>query len=184
MVALAKGAEAKDTDTGGHILRVQSTSRELALEAGFDAAAADDVGWAAMLHDVGKLHVPDRILLKPGPLNAAEWALMRQHSIWGEEILARGAGFALARQIARWHHENFDGTGYPDALRAEQIPLAARIVRITDAFDAITNDRPYRPGRSVEEALDELARCAETQFDPELVALFAKIARRGADLPG
>ncbi|NJD29673.1 MAG: HD domain-containing protein [Chloroflexi bacterium] len=182
MVALAKGAEAKDTDTGEHVLRVQLTSRELALLAGLGRDASEDVAWAAMLHDVGKLHVPDRILLKPGPLDAEEWAIMRQHPIWGERILGRGDGFDLARRIARSHHENFDGSGYPDGLAQDEIPLAARIVRVTDAFDAMTNRRPYRDPRTFEEGLEELARYAGSQFDPELVELMIRLVRSDTSL--
>ncbi len=177
MVALARGAEAKDTDTGDHIKRVQGTSERLALASGLSVEEAASIGWAGMLHDVGKLHVPDRILLKPGPLTAAEWKIMRQHPIWGEEILADGEGFALARRIARWHHENFDGTGYPDALAGIHIPFEARIVRVADAFDAMTHTRPYRQARSVEEALEELDRWAGSQFDPELVRLLLGLVR-------
>jgi len=135
-----------------------------------------------MLHDVGKLHVPDRILLKPGPLSAREWQVMRLHPVWGAEILAQGDGFELARRIARWHHENVDGSGYPDGLRGESIPLEARIVRIADAFDAMTDARPYRAARPVESALEELDRCAGSQFDPELVALFIDLVRRDGGL--
>lgn len=175
VLALARGSEAKDTDTGEHIRRVQLTSEALAQAAGLDPGAASQVGWAAMLHDVGKLHVPDRILLKPGPLSADEWAIMRQHPIWGEEIL--GDGFELGRRIARWHHENIDGTGYPDGLAGGAIPLEARIVRITDAFDAITNRRPYAEARSFEEALEELDRCKGRMFDPELVELMIPLVR-------
>jgi putative nucleotidyltransferase with HDIG domain len=172
MVALARGAEAKDTDTGDHIVRVQLLAEELARATGVDAERAADIGWSAMLHDVGKLHVPDRILLKPGPLSSDEWATMRRHPVWGAEILAQGEGFEVARRIARWHHENIDGSGYPDGLRGEAIPLEARIVRIADAFDAMTHARPYKPPRAIEWALEELARCAGTQFDPELARLF------------
>jgi putative nucleotidyltransferase with HDIG domain len=172
MVALARGAEAKDTDTGDHVVRVQLLAEELARATGLDAERAADIGWSAMLHDVGKLHVPDRILLKPGPLSADEWEIMRRHPVWGAEILAQGDGFEVARRIARWHHENIDGSGYPDGLRGERIPLEARIVRIADAFDAMTHPRPYQAARSVEWALEELARYAGSQFDPELAALF------------
>lgn len=175
MVALARGAEAKDTDTGDHIVRVRTLAEDLALAAALDTDQAEAIGWAAMLHDVGKLHIPDRILLKPGPLSAEEWALMRQHPIFGEAILSVGDGFETARRIARWHHENIDGSGYPDGLRGEAIPLEARIVRVADAFDAITNDRPYRPARAVEWALAELKRYAGRQFDPELVGLFVSL---------
>jgi len=182
MVALARGAEAKDTDTGDHIVRVQLLSEELAHAIGLDAVASADIGWSAMLHDVGKLHVPDRILLKPGPLSPDEWAVMRQHPIYGEQILREGAGFEMARRIARWHHENIDGSGYPDGLKGERIPLEARIVRIADAFDAMTSVRPYKAARSVEWALAELERHAGTQFDPEIVRLLLDIARRDPSL--
>lgn len=177
MLALARGAEAKDTDTGDHIKRVQSMSERLALASGLSIEDAAAIGWAGMLHDVGKLHVPDRILLKPGPLTAREWDIMRQHPIWGEEILADGEGFALARRIARWHHENFDGTGYPDGIAGVHIPFEARIVRVADAFDAITHTRPYQKARSVEEALEELDRWSGRQFDPELVRLQIDLVR-------
>jgi len=177
MVALARGAEAKDTDTGDHIVRVQLLSEELARAIGLDAEEAANIGWSAMLHDVGKLHIPDRILRKPGPLSADEWQIMRQHPIYGEQILREGTGFEMARRIARWHHENVDGSGYPDGLRGARIPLEARIVRVTDAFDAITNVRPYKPARSVEWALEELSRYAGTQFDPELVRLLLELVR-------
>lgn len=136
-----------------------------------------------MLHDVGKLHIPDRILLKPGPLSDEEWAVMRQHPIYGEVILGDGPGFSTARRVARWHHENFDGSGYPDGLRAERIPLDARIVRIADAFDAMTHDRPYKQAESIEWALAELRRCAGTDFDPELVRLLRRSRRRAKPAP-
>lgn len=182
MVALARGAEAKDTDTGDHVVRVQLLAEELARATGLDPERAADIGWSAMLHDVGKLHVPDRILLKPGPLSADEWAIMRRHPVWGAEILAQGKGFEVARRIARWHHENIDGSGYPDGLRGERIPLEARIVRIADAFDAMTHPRPYQAARSVEWALEELARYAGSQFDPELAALFIDRIRNDGGL--
>lgn len=182
MVALARGAEAKDSDTGDHVVRVQLLAEELARATGLDRERAADIGWSAMLHDVGKLHVPDRILLKPGPLWADEWEIMRRHPVWGAEILAQGEGFEVARRIARWHHENIDGSGYPDGLRGERIPLEARIVRIADAFDAMTHPRPYQAARSVEWALEELDRYAGSQFDPELAALFIDRVRSDGGL--
>jgi hypothetical protein len=183
MVALAKGAEAKDKDTGGHVLRVELLSRQLALAAGIDERHADEIGWAGMLHDVGKLHVPDSILLKPGRLTPEEWAIVQKHTIWGEQILGDGAGFELARRVARWHHENIDGTGYPDGLRGEAIPLEARIVRVADSFDAMTHRRPYSSPRELEDALEELVRCRDRQFDPELVELMVRLVQSDAFQP-
>jgi hypothetical protein len=180
MVALARGAEAKDKDTGGHIQRVELVSRQLALAAGIDEPRAIEIGWAGMLHDVGKLHVPDSILCKPGSLIPEEWEIVRQHTIWGEQILGDGEGFELARRVARWHHENIDGTGYPDRLRGPAIPIEARIVRIADAFDAMTHRRPYSDKRDVEGALEELVRCRDRQFDPELVELMVALLRSDA----
>jgi hypothetical protein len=175
MVALARGAEAKDTDTGDHVVRVQFLAEELASKAGMAQEQAAEIGWSAMLHDVGKLHVPDRILLKPGPLTAKDWQIISMHPIWGAQILAQGEGFELARKIARWHHEDFDGSGYPDRLAGDRIPLEARIVRIADAYDAMTHTRPYQPARSPEWALEELRRCAGRQFDPELIELMLRM---------
>ena len=172
MVALARGAEAKDTDTGDHVVRIQEIATELALATGLASETAADIGWSAMLHDIGKIHVPDRILLKPGPLDHAEWEIMRLHPVWGDEILAQGAGFEVARRIARSHHENFDGSGYPNGLAGDAIPLEARIVRLADAFDAITHGRPYQAARPVDRALEEIDRHAGTQFDPHLARLF------------
>jgi len=149
MVALVRGAEAKDTDTGGHVVRVQLLAEELARATGLDPKRAADIGWSAILHDVGKLHVPDPILLKPGALSADEWAITPRHPVWGRRDTGQGDGFEVARRIARWHHENIDGSGYPDGLRGKRIPLQARIVRIADAFDAMTRPRPYQVARSV-----------------------------------
>jgi len=175
MLALARGAEAKDKPTGDHIRRVQLTAEEIARATGAPSDLAEQIGWAAMLHDVGKLHVPDSILLKPGPLTSDEWAIVRNHTVWGEEILGDGEGFELARRVARWHHENVDGSGYPDGLRGGTIPLEARIVRVADAFDAMTNRRPYSEPRSYDEALDELFRWKDQQFDPELVEVMRRL---------
>ena len=179
MLALARGAEAKDEPTGDHIRRVQMTAQELARATGASATEAEQIGWAAMLHDVGKLHVPDSILRKPGPLTPDEWVTVRNHTIWGEQILGDGEGFELARRVARWHHENVDGSGYPDGLRGDRIPLEARIVRIADSFDAMTNRRPYSEPRSQDDALEELVRWTGKQFDPELVELMRALVRSG-----
>jgi hypothetical protein len=176
MTALARGVAAKDGHTGDHVIRVMRLSEDLAKAIGFNAGDAHEIGWAAMLHDVGKLHVPDAILLKPGALTDEEWAVVRQHSLWGAEILDHGAGFGMARRVARWHHENFDGSGYPDRLRRDAIPLEARLVRIVDAFDAMTHHRPYHEPRSFDHAIEEVKRCSGRHFDPEIARLFTDLA--------
>lgn len=182
LIALATAAESRDTDAGEHVRRLEITSRRLAERAGLDARAAAGMGWAAMLHDIGKLRVPERILLKPAPLDPDEWTIVRMHPIWSEQALAGGEHLAVARQVARSHHENWDGTGYPDGLYGDRIPLAARIVRITDAFDAMTNRRPYQRPVSFEAALEELSANAGHHFDPQLVRLFGDLLRTDADL--
>jgi len=182
LIAMAKAAESRDTDAGEHVRRLELTSRRLAARAGMDARAAAEIGWSAILHDIGKLRVPDRILLKPQPLNPDEWTTVRLHPIWSEQALSTGDHLAVARQIARSHHENWDGSGYPDGLYGDQIPLPARIVRLTDAFDAMTNRRPYQQPVSFEAALEELSAGSGHDFDPTLVRLFGDLLRSDADL--
>ena len=183
MVALARAAEAKDPTTGDHLFRCRDLAGALARDLALAEPLAADIAWSAMLHDIGKLYVPEHVLLKPAELTPEEWALMRTHPARGAELLDRSRTFETARRIARWHHENLDGSGYPDGLRGDAIPLEARIVRIVDAWDAMTNDRPYRRALTPEQALDVLVRCRGTAFDPELVAMFARLAERGLLLP-
>ena len=182
LLVLARAAESRDTDAAEHVRRLELLSARLAASAGLDAVAAAEVGWAAMLHDIGKLKVPDRILLKPQPLDPDEWTIVRQHPIWGEQVMAGSDNLVVARQIARSHHENWDGTGYPDGLYGDRIPVSARVVRIADAFDAMTNDRPYQQAVSFEAALEELTASAGRDFDPALVRLFTELLRTDADL--
>ena len=175
---LARAAEARDGTTGEHINHVRDLAVELALASGASGADAERIGWSAMLHDVGKLRVPDRILLKPGRLDPSEWETIQRHAVWGEELLEGGEHFSLARAIARWHHENWDGTGYPDRIRGGEIPFEARLVRIVDVYDALRSERPYKPAWSEDEVLEELRRLREVHFDPELTDLFLQL--RGA----
>ncbi len=184
LIALATAAESRDMDAGSHLRRLEITSRRLAERLGLDPRAAANIGWASMLHDIGKLRVPDRVLLKPDPLSRDEWAVVRLHPIWSEQALAGGEHLAVAREVARSHHENWDGSGYPDGLYGDRIPLPARIVRVTDAFDAMTNRRPYQVPFSFEAALEELQANAGRDFDPELVRLFGDLLRTDADLRG
>ena len=169
---LARAAEARDGTTGIHIEHVRDLAHELALAVGIAGPEAEEIAWSAMLHDVGKIRVPDRILLKPGKLDAEEWALIRRHPTWGEELLQGDDGFALARRIARWHHEDWDGAGYPDGLRGSEIPLEARIVRVVDVYDALRSERPYKPAWSLERTLEELRSMRGRGLDPDLVDLF------------
>jgi hypothetical protein len=172
VLILARAAEAKDAVTGDHVARVGDLSYELGVRAGLGPAEAEDLRFAAMLHDVGKLHLPDNILNKPGRLTRAEWEQVQLHTVWGERILGSTEGFELARRVARSHHENFDGTGYPDGLRGAQIPLVARIVRLADVYDALRSDRPYKPAWDLSRALAELDDHAGAMFDPELTKIF------------
>jgi len=177
LLTLAQAAESREGHAVEHIRRLEITSRRLALRAGLSDSLASDVARAAMFHDLGKLRIPERILLKPEPLDPDEWAIVHNHPIWTEEALAGGKHLALAREVGRWHHENWDGTGYPDGVAGDRIPLAARIVRITDAFDAMTNRRPYQRPVSFEAALEELQANAGQDFDPDLVRHFVDLIR-------
>ena len=143
----------------------------------------EQIGHAALLHDVGKIAIPDAILSKPGPLDEHEWAFVRRHTIIGERILAGAPALSEAAALVRSSHEHYDGKGYPDGLAGEEIPIGARVVTVCDAFDAMTSDRAYRGARSPAEALAELQRCAGTQFDPAVVSALARVLERPLSPP-
>jgi len=170
--ALAKAVDAKDAYTEAHTERVASRARLLGSVAGLSGSDLDDLYRGGMIHDIGKIGVPDAILLKPGPLDPDEMAIMRRHPVIGEEIARPLRSAAKLLHIIRHHHENFDGTGYPDGLAGEDIPLVARIVAISDAYDAMVSDRPYRKGMGHEKAIAILDSGAGSQWDPKLVPLF------------
>jgi HD-GYP domain-containing protein (c-di-GMP phosphodiesterase class II) len=130
---------------------------------------------AAKLQDVGMMAIPDAILAKPGPLNDAEWAYIRKHTVIGERIVAAAPPLLPVARLVRSSHERWDGGGYPDGLAGESIPVGARIVFVCDSFDAMISERPYRQARSPEQALAEMRRCAGTQFDPEVVDALAAV---------
>jgi PAS domain S-box-containing protein len=176
---LAVASEAKDLDTGAHVRRIERYTQLLAGEMGLPAKEAERMGYSAILHDVGKIQVADDILRKPAALSEDEWTIMRQHPIVGERILSREPFFEVARSIARNHHENWDGSGYPDGLRAKDIPLAARIVRVADVYDALTNLRPYKPAWSLDRAVETIEGDKERMFDPEVVEAFLRLFRSG-----
>ena len=171
---LSRAAEYRDEHTGEHIQRMAHYSAIIARRLGLNEEAVESILYAAPLHDIGKIGIPDRVLLKPGPLDEREWKIMKKHTEIGAEIL-RGtrSGFAKVGQIvALYHHERWDGTGYPYGLKGTEIPLAARIVAIADVFDALTSDRPYRKAFSVEEAFKIIEQGMGTHFDPQASAVF------------
>ncbi|MBK9127477.1 MAG: HD domain-containing protein [Phycisphaerales bacterium] len=176
---LAVASEAKDEDTGAHVLRIRDYSRLLAAASGLPEAEAERIGYSAILHDVGKMQVPDAILKKPGSLTPDERRVIETHTLAGERILSDKPFFLLARQIARSHQENWDGSGYPDRLGGEQIPLAARIVRLADVFDALVSRRVYKPAWPLDRVVETIRQGAGREFDPELVAAFLKLLEAG-----
>lgn len=173
---LGLAAEYKDNETGRHVIRMSHYSRILGLALGMGEAEADDLLHAAPMHDVGKIGIPDSILRKPGPLDADEWKIMQSHAAIGGEIIGKHAHgmLAMAHQLAVTHHEKWDGSGYPNGLVGEQIPLVGRIVAIADVFDALTSARPYKEAWPVEKAAEHLLQQRGRHFQPELVDLFLK----------
>ncbi len=175
--ALTAALEARDSETHGHSERVVNFSLRLGREMGLDAEQMRSLEFGSLLHDIGKIGVPDSILRKPGALDESEWVRMREHPLHGQRIL-RGIEFleGAARVVAQ-HHEKWDGSGYPLGLRDEEIDQNARIFAVADAFDAITSDRVYRRGRTYEEAAAELDDFAGRQFDPTVVEAFHRVPR-------
>jgi putative two-component system response regulator len=171
---LGLAAEYKDNETGLHVIRMSHFARVLGLAAGMHEAEADDLLHAAPMHDVGKIGIPDRIIQKPGPLDADEWKIMQTHATIGGDIIGEHSGglLAMAREIALSHHEKWDGTGYPCGLAGEAIPLVGRIAAIADVFDALTSARPYKTAWSVERAVAFLREQSGVHFDPRLIDLF------------
>jgi HD-GYP domain-containing protein (c-di-GMP phosphodiesterase class II) len=169
--------EADDAYTGSHSRGVVELSLAVSDRLGLDSSQRRNVEFAALLHDVGKIAVPKEIINKPGPLNQAEWAVMHRHTIEGEEMLNRVGGvLSDVGRIVRSSHEHYDGSGYPDGLAGEEIPIEARIVTCCDAFSAMTTTRSYRKAMPVDEAVAELSACSGTQFDPEVVEALVAIA--------
>jgi putative two-component system response regulator len=170
--SLAAAVEAKDAFTERHTQRVGESARYLGRRIGLPEFALDALYRGGVIHDIGKIGVPDSILLKPGPLNEAETARMREHVAIGEAIVRPLQSAASLLPIIRHHHERYDGRGYPEGLRGRAIPRLARIVALCDSFDALVNDRPYRPRLSTEEAVARLHAGAGAQWDPEMVEIF------------
>ena len=162
----------RDHYTGGHSARVARYVRDTAIQMSLGDDDVEDIVLAALLHDIGTIGVPDRVLLSTGKLIDEEFQFIRKHSEWGWMALRSVDGFLYASLLVLHHHERFDGEGYPAGLKDTEIPLGSRLIAVADSFDALTSDRPYRPARTPLEAVQELLRCAGTQFDPHVVNAF------------
>jgi diguanylate cyclase (GGDEF)-like protein len=171
---LAAVAEEHAPGLAEHMRSVRELADATAVEAGVVGAELEALRNAAALHDIGKLAIPTEILDKPGPLSPDEWELVRQHTIVGERILATAPALERSARLVRWSHERIDGTGYPDGLAGDEIPLPARIIAVANAYDAMLTERVHAGPRSPKDALAELRRCAGTQFDPAVVAAFER----------
>jgi HD-GYP domain-containing protein (c-di-GMP phosphodiesterase class II) len=182
--ALAAALELRDDETGGHARRVTELALELTGVVDPELAQSPELRYGFLLHDIGKIGVPDAILLKPGPLDSEEMRRLQEHTTLGEHLVSSIPYLSgVAREVIAYHHERWDGLGYTRGLRGEQIPLAARIFSVADSFDAITSDRPYRSALPVEHAIEEIGREAGSQFDPAVVEAFMPIARKLAERP-
>lgn len=175
--ALVQALETRDFETHGHSERVVTFSLRLGFELGLEKEALRDLELGALLHDIGKIGVPDAILRKPAALNEEEWKKMRLHPLHGQKILRSIKFLDGAAKVVGQHHERWDGDGYPHRLRGEEIDVGARIFAVVDAFDAMISDRVYRKGRPFADAVKELERCAGTQFDPLIVDAFKAIPK-------
>ena len=177
LTRLALAAEYRDDDTGEHTFRVGDTSALIALQLGLSEESAADLRRAARLHDVGKIGIPDSILLKPGRLTSEEFDTIKTHTTIGAQLLSGGTSalLKLAEEIALTHHERWDGKGYPKGLAGDAIPISGRVVSVIDVYDALTNERPYKKAWPHEEAVAEIVKNAGKQFDPNVVEAFLAV---------
>jgi len=180
MLALARSVEEKDEATEGHCHRLERLAILTGERLGLSGERLINLSYAAYLHDIGKVKVPSEILGKTEALDDAEWEEMRQHPIHGEDMLREKDFLAEAAKIVRAHHERYDGTGYPDGLRGEAIPIEARVIAVVDAYDAITSERPYQAAQAKKRALEELRLGSGTHFDPRVVRAFSSVLAEDA----
>jgi putative nucleotidyltransferase with HDIG domain len=173
--ALLAALDTRDTETEGHSERVAAYTMLIAQQLNLSEAELQHIEYGALLHDIGKIGVPDHILYKPGPLTPEEWEVMKQHPVIGYKMCMKIEMLRPAAPIVLHHHERWDGRGYPYGLNGAEIPLGARIFAIADTLDAMTSDRPYRKALSFAQAREEIERCAGSQFDPELVRVFLEL---------
>jgi len=181
---LAAAVEFRDDDTGNHTRRVAEVSGMLAGAVGLDATTVELIRRAAPLHDIGKVGIPDAILLKAGPLTGEEFEIMKTHTVIGSRMLSKGRSelVRFSQRIARSHHEWWDGSGYPDRVSGQSIPLEARIVAVADFLDALTHERPYRPAWGIEETLAEIRRRSGSHFDPSVTRALDEIDWQSASV--
>jgi len=169
----------RDQYTGGHSLRVASYVRQIAVQMGLSSREIENIEFAASLHDIGKIAVPDHVLLKPGALTDDEFEWIRNHPEFGWMTVRNVDEFQEAALLILHHHERLDGNGYPGRLRGTEIPLGSRIISVADAYDALTTTRPYRGARTHDEALGQLLLCRDTQFDSQVVHAFCASLEQG-----
>ena len=179
LLGLANALEAKDPYTRGHSERVSRLGRRLAATLDLEAHGVEVVAQAGLLHDLGKIGVPEHVLRKPGRLDTGEWEQMKRHPLIGAGIVAPLEFFGAGALVIRHHHERVDGSGYPDGLRGDDIPIGARVVAVADVFDALTSDRPYRKAMTTAAALEQLGREAGRTLDEDVVAAFIGLVRAG-----
>jgi putative nucleotidyltransferase with HDIG domain len=173
--AIARTIDAKDHYTNGHSLRVGFYAREIAKEMGFKQQDVENIYYAALLHDIGKIAVPDRILNKPGHLSDDEYVVIQTHTIEGAKILSSISTIPNITYGARYHHEKYDGSGYPDGLKGDEIPLVARIICCADCYDAMATKRVYKEPYLTNKIIEEFVKCSGTQFDPEIAKVVIKL---------
>ncbi|MDQ4005065.1 MAG: HD domain-containing protein [Actinomycetota bacterium] len=181
METLAFLIEAKDVGTRMHLDRTRDLAVALTRRVAPDLAERPEIAHGFLLHDIGKVGIPEDVLAKNGPLTASEWSVMRTHPVVGAHIVTPIRVLGDAVDVVRFHHERYDGSGYPHGLQGEDIPLSARIFSVADAFDAITSDRPYRSARDADAAKAEILRCSGSQFDPEIVEAFVVLLDEAGD---
>ncbi|MEW5870870.1 MAG: HD domain-containing phosphohydrolase [Chloroflexota bacterium] len=174
LTALANAADMRDVSTNGHVSRVSNLSMALARHMGWKERQLEIIQYGAILHDIGKIHIPEKILFKPEELTNQEWEVVQRHPVNGERMVKDVDYLAESAPIVRHHHERWDGSGYPDGLSGESIPLGARIVSVADSFDAMTSYQPYSPARSLQDAYMEILSLSGERYDPGVVAAFQR----------
>jgi len=184
VTSLSSALDARDHYTNGHSERVIEYAKQIATELGMPMQQQEELVYLCLLHDIGKIGIPDHILNKPGRLTQEEFEIMKRHAEIGERIISPLEALKNLKPLIRHHQEYYDGKGYPDNLSGEAIPIACRILSVVDTFDAMTTDRPYRKALPIEAAMAELRRCADSQFDPAVVDIFITILDKEGVLKG